>query len=109
MKSIRQASPRASASARGYDSKWRRARAQFLKRNPVCVFCQARGVVTVATVVDHIRAHRGDAVLFWDCANWQALCASCHSRDKQQIENKGLKGCDENGVPLHAGHHWFVG
>lgn len=33
-----------------------------------------------AIVVDHVRPHRGDMVLFWDVANWQSLCLSCHNR-----------------------------
>lgn len=33
-----------------------------------------------ATVVDHIKPHRGDQRLFWDEDNWQALCKECHDR-----------------------------
>ncbi|ELK38933.1 HNH endonuclease, partial [Brevibacillus agri BAB-2500] len=36
--------------------------------------------VTTATVVDHIVPHKGDMRKFWDRMNWQALCASCHSK-----------------------------
>ncbi|WP_323784771.1 HNH endonuclease signature motif containing protein [Thalassovita sp.] len=39
-----------------------------------------------ATVVDHIKAHRGDERLFWDRTNWQPLCAPCHNRHKQRQE-----------------------
>ncbi len=39
-----------------------------------------------ATVVDHIKPHRGDPKLFWDQENWQALCARHHDRDKQREE-----------------------
>jgi 5-methylcytosine-specific restriction protein A len=31
-----------------------------------------------ATVVDHIKPHRGDQTLFWDRSNWQALCKQHH-------------------------------
>jgi 5-methylcytosine-specific restriction protein A len=34
--------------------------------------------VVLATVVDHIVPHRGDQRLFWDEANWAALCKPCH-------------------------------
>lgn len=37
-------------------------------------------------VVDHIRPHRGDPVLFWDENNWQALCKFCHDSRKQRVE-----------------------
>lgn len=71
---------------RGYGHKWRAARLAYLRDHPLCVMCQADGRVTAATVVDHIVAHRGDRVLFWDRNNWQSLCATHHSRDKQREE-----------------------
>jgi len=71
-------SDRASASVRGYDGRWKKARTRFLKAHPLCVECQKQGRLTKATVVDHIIPHRGDAKLFWDEANWQPLCKSCH-------------------------------
>lgn len=71
---------------RGYGYKWQKAREGFLRSHPLCVMCQAQGVVTAATVVDHKTPHRGDQALFWDRANWQSLCATHHSRDKQREE-----------------------
>lgn len=47
----------------------------FLMANPLCNHCGG-----VATVVDHIKAHKGDKTLFWDVTNWQSLCESCHNR-----------------------------
>ena len=72
------ASDRASASVRGYDGRWKKARIRFLKAHPLCVECQKQGRLVRATVVDHITPHRGDAKLFWDESNWQSLCKSCH-------------------------------
>ncbi len=74
------------AAERGYGHQWRKARASFLRRHPLCVMCQAEGRTVVATVVDHIKPHRGDQRLFWDSSNWQPLCATHHSRDKQREE-----------------------
>lgn len=71
---------RASAKDRGYDSRWAKARASFLKRNCFCVKCMADGKYVEATVVDHIVPHRGDKTLFWTESNWQALCKKCHDR-----------------------------
>jgi 5-methylcytosine-specific restriction endonuclease McrA len=51
--------------------------------------CQSNGRVTAAAVVDHIKPHRGDAALFWDVTNWQALCKQHHDSDKQRIEHGG--------------------
>lgn len=33
----------------------------------------------MATVVDHIKPHRGDKKLFWDRGNWQPLCEHHHN------------------------------
>lgn len=71
---------RGGAAERGYDGRWRKARIAFLQRNPLCVECMRKGVLTPATVVDHIIPHRGDKELFWNEENWQALCKSCHDR-----------------------------
>lgn len=71
---------RGGAVERGYDSRWRKARAAFLQRNPLCAECRKNGVLTPATVVDHIIPHRGDLKLFWDEENWQPLCKNCHDR-----------------------------
>ena len=69
---------RDSASVRGYDAKWRKARDLFLKRHPLCAECMRKGKITPATVVDHKIPHRGDKRLFWDMSNWQPLCKGCH-------------------------------
>lgn len=72
------AGDRAGAAGRGYDSRWRKARARYLKAHPLCVRCRQEGKYVRATVVDHIKPHRGDAELFWDESNWQALCKHHH-------------------------------
>ena len=69
---------RGDSAVRGYDSKWRKARERFLKCHPLCVQCQREGRLVKATVVDHIKPHRGDPVLFWDESNWQPLCKHHH-------------------------------
>ncbi|MDO4568717.1 MAG: HNH endonuclease signature motif containing protein [Clostridia bacterium] len=71
---------RGGGAARGYDSRWRKARARFLKAHPLCAECQRQGKLAPATVVDHILPHRGDERLFWDKSNWQPLCKRCHDR-----------------------------
>jgi 5-methylcytosine-specific restriction enzyme A len=69
---------RPSAARRGYGSRWRRARAAYLARHPLCVPCAAAGRLALATVVDHVVPHHGDQRLFWDESNWQGLCKPCH-------------------------------
>lgn len=68
-----------SSTQRGYGYKWQQARAGYLAKHPLCANCQKEGRVEEATEVDHVIPHRGDMTLFWDQANWQALCKPCHS------------------------------
>jgi len=102
--------PRISSAQRGYGSRWQKARETFLRSHPLCVMCGDLGRIEPATVVDHIKPHRGDMVLFWDKTNWQPLCKSCHDIHKQRLEATGrLSGCDVSGLPLDPGHHWAGG
>ncbi len=71
---------RKTTTEKGYGHRWQKARTVFLHAHPLCVRCQERGLLVKATVVDHIVPHRGDEKLFWDTANWQALCKRCHDR-----------------------------
>ncbi len=72
------AGDRRSAAARGYDSAWRRERKKFLAEHPLCLKCFDEKKIVRATVVDHIKPHRGDMNLFWDRSNWQPLCKHHH-------------------------------
>jgi 5-methylcytosine-specific restriction protein A len=69
---------RGTATQRGYDARWRRRRLAYLREHPLCEHCLANGRATPATQVDHVvplRSGGADAP-----SNYQALCASCHSR-----------------------------
>ena len=82
---------RPSAARRGYGPRWRRARAAYLARHPLCVPCQAAGRLAPATVVDHIVPHRGNQELFWDeTASWQGLCKPCHDAQDRARGPLGL-------------------
>lgn len=80
------------SSQRGYDYRWQKARDQYLRDNPLCIYCERNGRTTAAGIVDHIVAHRGDMVLFWDQTNWQSLCKPCHDSVKQAEEAAGMGG-----------------
>lgn len=76
---------RENAAERGYDRRWRDARARYLSEHPLCAECTRRGRVTPARVVDHVVPHKGDQLLFWDETNWQSLCDytsryNCHGK-----------------------------
>lgn len=75
---------------RGYTYKWQKYREKFLFENPLCLYCERKSIVTVATVVDHIIPHKGDQKLFWSTNNHQPLCKRCHDSDKQIEEKRGF-------------------
>jgi 5-methylcytosine-specific restriction protein A len=81
----RQPSPseasRPTASQRGYDSRWQRARLSFLAEHPLCKRCSEMNPprVTEATVVDHSIPHKGNQELFWNVDLWISLCEHCHN------------------------------
>lgn len=88
---------------------WRALRLQQLRREPLCRMCAAAGRVTVATVADHIRPHRGDRAVFMDPSNLQSLCDEkpwlCHSSLKQREERHGFSGAvNADGWPIDPRH-----
>jgi len=109
---------RPTARARGFDSKWDKARANYLLAHPYCVRCAKAGRQEMAVVVDHIKPHRLGAArtpdeiaaarkLFWDKLNWQSLCVTHHSSTKQREEKSGGEwGCTVEGRPLDPNHPW---
>ena len=86
----RQPERRPSSCARGYGYRWQQASKAFLAAHPLCAECERQGEVTAATVVDHIRPHRGDMTVFWDSDNWQPLCKRCH--DQKTARHDGAFG-----------------
>lgn len=69
---------RGSSSQRGYGRRWRRLRIQVLAAEPLCRECAERGLVVVATDVDHIVPKRNSGTD--ELSNLEPLCHSCHSR-----------------------------
>lgn len=72
---------RPSAAQRGYDSEWRKLRAEFIRLHPFCAFCGAQ-----AEHVDHKERHRGNRALLLSWTNLQSLCGHCHNSVKQRLE-----------------------
>lgn len=100
-------SEKTSSAQRGYGYRWQKAREGWLRRHPLCEYCKRQGKVTLATIMDHIKPHRGDLELFWDRTNWQSLCKDCHDSIKAAEERSGrTPGCGLDGLPLDANHHW---
>ena len=63
---------------------WQRLRDAVLCRSPLCVHCKRRGVVTLATDVDHANGDPSDN----SRDNLQALCHSCHSLKTAEERSK---------------------
>jgi 5-methylcytosine-specific restriction protein A len=110
-------SPRTSTTRHGVlyrKAAWTRASKAFRQRpeNVLCVDCKSRGLVAESRVTDHKIPHRGDERLFWDEANWQGLCWSCHSSksrsDASGKPRRPRKGCGVDGMPLPGSGHWWL-
>jgi 5-methylcytosine-specific restriction endonuclease McrA len=72
-------------------ARWQKLRLFVLTRD--LWTCQQTGVLLIgkyptdnSPVVDHIKPHRGDPVLFWDPFNLQALAKAYHDTTKQAEE-----------------------
>jgi hypothetical protein len=66
--------------------------------------CEARGIVTPATVADHMTPHRGNWNEFL-LGKLQSLCSECHDREKQRIEVRGFgSAIGDDGWPLDPNH-----
>jgi len=89
-----------------YGKAWQAARRTYLLAHPFCAMC-GKPLRGADAVVDHVKPHRGDWRLFWDEANWQALCKHCHDSHKQRQEHGGyIGGCSTDGMPVDPLHPW---
>lgn len=88
-------------------TRWVKGRRQHLSKHPLCEYCRRRGLVAAAAVVDHKIPHKGDERLFFDPANWQSLCKTCHDQVKQAEEHgRFVLGAGVDGQPLDPQHPW---
>lgn len=84
---------------------WRAKRDTYLRLNCWCKFCSEIGMRTKATVIDHIKPHKGNLDLFWSMSNWQPLCKPCHDSTKARFERSGVmrQPIGVDGWPLGEG------
>src|SRR5262245_50671815 len=66
-------------------ARWARIRRHQLLKHPLCKYCAERGIVTPATICDHVEPHYGDVNKFW-LGPFQSLCKQCHDSTKRFIE-----------------------
>ena len=79
--------PEAEQRTRG--RKWMNTRARWFRDHPLCVMCEAKGLVRPANKLDHIVPLIDGGKD--DESNYQSLCESCHD-EKTVQEAKGRGG-----------------
>jgi 5-methylcytosine-specific restriction enzyme A len=84
---------------------WKALRAQRLADEPLCRMCAAVGKWVGATVVDHVKPHKGEQALFYDYENTQSLCKQHHDASKQSEERRGYsRAIGVDGWPTDERH-----
>ena len=84
--------------------RWRELRALVLRARPLCVYCQARGILTEATEVDHrVALVNGGSDAF---ENLDPVCRDCHAIKTRADLGQRTSGCDSSGRPIDPGHWW---
>ena len=76
-------------------ARWQKLRLAILTRD--LYTCRMTGVLLIgkypapnSPVIDHIKPHRGNAKLFWDERNLQAVSKAYHDSEKQRLEQESL-------------------
>lgn len=91
---------------------WQRLRRRKLSETPLCETCTARGELIIASHVDHIVSIKSGGDAFPTIDGLRSLCPPCHSiktnaLDRAGGKGGGVKGCDENGLPLDPDHAFY--
>ena len=93
---------RGSRHARGYGTAWEKIRSYILKRDKyLCLPCQAKGRVSAATSVDHIKPKAKGGTD--DPSNLQSLCSSCRKAKDAIVRGRPLRRrprIGPNGCPV---------
>lgn len=77
-------------------TKWRRTRGAYIKKNPLCVVCQAAGIIKQAEVVDHkIPINEGGEKYKW--SNLQSMCHTHHNQKSGRESQAAQRKKKENG------------
>lgn len=84
---------RKSAAERGYDADWEAFKESYLRDHPLCVCCEAQGIVNgqrgrAGLRVDHIVPLRLAPERRLDPENVQTLCLDCDLRHKRPLEKR---------------------
>jgi 5-methylcytosine-specific restriction enzyme A len=91
---------------------WKTLRKVQLAQEPLCRRCSRRGVVEQATVVNHIKPHKGDENLFRDVSNLESVCKHCHDSRIKSQEMRDYwfdTAVGDDGMPIDANHPFYAG
>lgn len=68
--------------------RWKLLRQQVMKEeNYICRSCKKEGIITKASVCDHIIPVKREPELAWTRFNLQALCKKCHDTKSAKEKN----------------------
>ena len=82
--------------AKLYNSRrWRALRSMYYKYNPLCAECKRNDRTTEGRCVDHIKPV-SEGGPFYEWANLQTLCNTCHAKKTIKEVNKRIKERKEN-------------
>jgi 5-methylcytosine-specific restriction protein A len=97
-------------------ARWKRLRNLHLSLHPLCLDCREIGIVTLASVVDHVHAISNGGAAFPAHEGLRSLCPSCHSQKTARGPEAGAvrttrarkprKGCNADGAPIDPRHPW---
>ena len=95
---------------RGYGAEWDRLRTRIMQRDGgLCQVCKRKGIVSIATAVDHIVSKANATRMKWTPVqidaetNLQAICKPCHlvKTEEEQGKVKRVKrGVGPDGWPI---------
>ena len=61
-------------------TRWKAYSVAFRHANPLCVDCEARGLLVGADVVGHVKPASHFPELFFEPSNHRAICTACNSK-----------------------------
>lgn len=97
-------------------ARWQRLRKAKLSVEPLCQACKARGKLTSADTVDHVKPINDGGDPFPSFDGLMSMCARCHNEktaanDRQNSKPfaRRIKGFDADGNPVDPGDDWHSG
>ena len=79
---------RGTPAERGYDARWYKLRAWYIRRHPLCADCLEEGVVNATSIeVDHVIPVSVRPDLRLDASNLRSRCRKHHSR-KTELDKR---------------------